>query len=107
MRAKIRKGANREIPIAHLKPERKFIISKKDISSRSHKVNIAGVGELIKEVKGSRKRPGFDEILIPGEPEARITKKRTQEGIEIPQKLFDSIRDVAATLDIDAEQYLD
>ena len=65
-----------------------------------------GVGELIKEVKGSRKRPGFDEILIPGEPEARITKIRTQEGIEIPQKLYDSIREVAATLDIDAEQYL-
>ncbi len=67
----------------------------------------AGVGQLIEDVKSSKKRPGFDEILIPGEPEARITQKRAQEGIEIPQKLFDSIREIAATLDIDAGEYLD
>ncbi len=66
-----------------------------------------GVGELIKEIKGSRKMPGFEEILIPGEPEARTTKKREKEGIEIPQKLFESISEVAASLDINAEDYLE
>jgi uncharacterized oxidoreductase len=67
----------------------------------------AGVEQLLKDVKSSKKRPGFDEILIPGEPEARVTKKRAQEGIEIPQKLFDSIRELAATLHIDANEYLE
>ena len=35
--------------------------------------------------------PGYDEILIPGEPEARVRRQRTAEGIEIDDTTWEQI----------------
>ena len=58
------------------------------------------VGEVAKHVKSSRLAPGFDEILVPGEPERRSTAKRRQEGIEIDPTSWEHIAAAAAELGI-------
>jgi len=40
----------------------------------------ADMDKLIRAVKGSKKAPGFSEILIPGEPESRSEKEKMQIG---------------------------
>ena len=46
---------------------------------------------LIEFIKSSELAPGFDEILIPGEPEARTRKKRLAEGIFIDDETWKQI----------------
>ena len=58
------------------------------------------VGEVARHVKSSRVAPGFDEILVPGEPERRSTAKRRQEGIEIDPTSWEHIAAAAAQLGI-------
>lgn len=66
----------------------------------------AGVDQLIENIKSSKKQEGYDEILIPGEPEFRNIEKREKEGIELSNAVIDSIKDVAASLDIHLEEFL-
>ena len=49
------------------------------------------VDRLIRKIKGSRIAEGFDEILLPGEPEARTKLRRLREGIPIDDKLMKQI----------------
>jgi uncharacterized oxidoreductase len=66
----------------------------------------AGVDQLITDIKSSKTREGFDEILIPGEPEYRTMKKREKEGIEISQGMMDKLIEVASSLDISPDDFL-
>jgi hydroxycarboxylate dehydrogenase B len=45
--------------------------------------------------------PGFGEVLLPGEPEARARAKRERDGIEIPEATWRAVGDVAAELGVD------
>jgi LDH2 family malate/lactate/ureidoglycolate dehydrogenase len=65
-----------------------------------------GVGQLIEDIKKSKKCSGFDEILIPGEPEFRSRQMKSREGVELPEKVLDSIKEVACSLDIRMDEYL-
>ena len=48
--------------------------------------------ELIKQLKNSRKRPGFKEILIPGEIAYKHKEKCLKRGwIEVDNKIIDQI----------------
>lgn len=47
--------------------------------------------EFVAHVKSSPPAEGFDEILLPGEIEARITQKRDQEGIDIEEETWRQI----------------
>jgi len=48
------------------------------------------------------KAPGFDEILLPGEPEWRARRQRTEEGIPVPAPTHRAIIELAAELGVTA-----
>ena len=49
------------------------------------------VESLLNHVRSSRLAPGFEEILIPGEPEAREKARRSAEGIFVSEQTWNSI----------------
>ena len=51
---------------------------------------------LVAHVKASPTAPGFDEILTPGEIEARQTERRLREGIPIDDETWRQIQETAA-----------
>jgi uncharacterized oxidoreductase len=53
------------------------------------------VGNLMEYVKSSRRAPGVEEILAPGEPESRERKRRTRDGIAIHPATWDRIVETA------------
>lgn len=54
------------------------------------------VSGLIDFVKSSRTAAGCDEILVPGEPEARIRQQRERDGIPIHPATWKALSEVAA-----------
>jgi hydroxycarboxylate dehydrogenase B len=56
-----------------------------------------GVFDRIKQVSPA---DGFDEVLVPGEPEARATRQRREAGISLPDDTWKEIVAVAAELGI-------
>ncbi|MCW4021358.1 MAG: Ldh family oxidoreductase [Candidatus Bathyarchaeota archaeon] len=64
------------------------------------------IDDLVHAVKSSKLRPGFGEILIPGEPEYRTEKKRLKEGIYVPEKTWEEIKKTAKKLDLDLETFV-
>lgn len=63
----------------------------------------AAVGDW---VKASPAAPGFDEVLLPGEPEARARERRLREGVPIDDKSLADILAAARSLGV-AEAELD
>jgi len=51
-------------------------------------------------IRSSRLAPGFDEILLPGEPERRAAKRRAEVGVEVDATTWHEIREAAGTLGI-------
>ncbi len=47
-------------------------------------------------IKSSRRREGFSEILMPGEPEARMFQRRSKEGIPVEDETWRQITDIAS-----------
>ena len=56
---------------------------------------------LIAHVKSSRLAPGFDEILIAGEPEFRNARRVEEEGIEIDDRTWEQIVDVGKVFGVE------
>ena len=56
----------------------------------------------IERIKGVPPAPGFEEVLLPGEPEARTRQRREREGIPIPEDTWRAVSAVAAELGLDA-----
>jgi uncharacterized oxidoreductase len=61
------------------------------------------IDALIKKTKSSKLRPGFREILIPGEPEFRTEKERQKKGIYVPDRTWEEIKATAATLGLNMD----
>ena len=59
------------------------------------------IDALIRRIKSSKLRPGFKEILLPGEPEIRTERRRRKEGIYIPERTWEEIVKIAERKDID------
>ncbi|MEM2111962.1 MAG: Ldh family oxidoreductase, partial [Candidatus Bathyarchaeia archaeon] len=59
---------------------------------------------LIRAMKSSRLRSGFNEILIPGEPEFRTEQIRLKEGIYVPEKTWEEITILAKQLNLDVDK---
>ena len=55
-------------------------------------------------IRAARVAPGFDEILLPGEPERRSSEKRSAQGIEVDAKTWQDIRAAAESLGISAAE---
>jgi hydroxycarboxylate dehydrogenase B len=55
-------------------------------------------------IRTSRLAPGFDEVLLPGEPERRTARQRTEAGVEVDATTWREIREAAGTLGIAASE---
>jgi uncharacterized oxidoreductase len=64
------------------------------------------VDRLVAEVKSSPVRPGFDEVLLPGEREHMTMEKRRKEGIPVDERSWQSILKTCRNLDIDVERIM-
>lgn len=56
---------------------------------------------LIEFVRSSKLAQGFDEILIPGEPEMRVEKQRSEEGIFVDDETLRQIKEIAQKLGVE------
>ena len=54
------------------------------------------VGRVTRALKQVPPAPGFEEVLLPGEPEARTRAQRQSEGISLPDDTWEAIGQVAA-----------
>jgi len=63
------------------------------------------VDQLIVRTKTSRKAPGVQEILIPGEPELREEQRRLAEGIHVEEETWKEIAVTARSLGLDLAPY--
>ena len=57
--------------------------------------------DFIAEIKSSKLRPGFDEILVPGEIDHRRELGYRLDGAKLDGKVFDELVELAQTLGID------
>jgi LDH2 family malate/lactate/ureidoglycolate dehydrogenase len=57
--------------------------------------------EILGKVKAVPPAPGFDEVLIPGEPEARSAERRGREGIPIPDEIWQKIEEAVRRVGVD------
>ncbi len=64
------------------------------------------VDALVQKVKSSKLRPGFTEILMPGEPEFRTEKERLKNGISVPDRTWEEIKATAAALGLNVESLI-
>jgi L-2-hydroxycarboxylate dehydrogenase (NAD+) len=60
------------------------------------------VEEFTARMHDAPKARGFDEILMPGEPEWRARRQRTEGGIPVPAATHRAIADLAAELGVTA-----
>ncbi len=51
-------------------------------------------------LKSQQPTEGFDEVLLPGEPESRSRADRTEKGIPLPDATWDAIATVARDLHV-------
>ncbi len=71
-----------------------------DLSKLGDPASIGADVEAIKaHVRSSRVAPGFDEVLLPGEPERRTAQQRAA-GIAVDDTTWRDIREAAAKLGI-------
>lgn len=63
------------------------------------------VEALIRHVKSSRLTPGFEEILVPGEPEFRSARRREAEGIEVDERTWETICEAARDFGLNLERW--
>jgi hydroxycarboxylate dehydrogenase B len=64
------------------------------------------IGALITYVKSARPRTGFEEVLVPGEPERRRRAERLAHGIDMDERTWAEILGAAQMLGI-ADQQID
>ena len=57
---------------------------------------------FIREVKSSKLRPGFDEILAPGEVEYRREQEYLRNGAEIDEALVVQLEEIASKLGVES-----
>ena len=62
------------------------------------------LAETLGRIKAVPPAPGFDEVLLPGEPEARARAVREREGIPIPEDTWRAVCDVAAELGVNVKR---
>lgn len=62
------------------------------------------VQEFVQQIKGSKKAPGFDEILVPGEPEFRNREKNLKSGVEIAEEVWAEVKQIGKEIGLDLEE---
>ncbi len=62
-----------------------------------------GVCAFLNAIKATPPAPGFDEVLVPGDFEAQSRAHRLENGIDIPDTIFQEIRGYAEKLNVSME----
>lgn len=62
----------------------------------------ARLGRFIDTIKASHLRPGFSEVLVPGELEHRRVVDKTQNGVPLDQMVYEELRELAKALGVEA-----
>ncbi len=62
------------------------------------------VQKFVAQIKESRKAPGVEEILAPGEPELRTREKRLKEGIPIADEIWDELVKIGNEAGVDLKK---
>ncbi len=76
-----------------------------DVSRLGDPASIAAAVESTKaHIRSSRVAPGFDEVLLPGEPERRAAAERREAGVPVDAQTWQDIRDAAGKLGITAAE---
>ncbi len=74
-----------------------FIVGAIDISRfMDREEYLSKIEKLVKTIKNTPPIKGYSEILIPGEPEERIYRKRLREGIELDEETWKEIVEIAS-----------
>jgi uncharacterized oxidoreductase len=60
----------------------------------------AEVDKLSAWIKSSRRKPGVEEILLPGEIENRTAARRRREGIPLPDETWSQIHAAAGEMGV-------
>jgi LDH2 family malate/lactate/ureidoglycolate dehydrogenase len=58
------------------------------------------MARTLSRIKAVPPAPGFEEVLVPGEPEARCRAKREAEGIPIPEDTWQAVANTGAELGV-------
>jgi LDH2 family malate/lactate/ureidoglycolate dehydrogenase len=58
------------------------------------------LGRLLADLKQIPPAPGHDEVLVPGEPEARARAERERDGIPLPPTLWTTLSELSAELGV-------
>jgi uncharacterized oxidoreductase len=64
------------------------------------------VREMAGYIKSSRPAPGFDAVLVPGEWEFLQRRRHEKDGIEIPDRVWTELKDLANRLGVANPQEL-
>jgi L-2-hydroxycarboxylate dehydrogenase (NAD+) len=62
---------------------------------------------FIDRIKSSRKAPGIEEIMIPGEPERKIREQRLREGIPITDEVWRELEQISGELGVNLKDIKD
>lgn len=52
------------------------------------------LSDMVGEIKGLKRADGFDEILMPGERGMKCAKKSIAEGVHVPEKVLEELREL-------------
>lgn len=66
----------------------------------------ARVDSMVRDIKSSARRPGFNEILLPGEPEWNEEERRLREGVFVDDTWWEDIALKARELGIDVDSVM-
>ncbi len=58
------------------------------------------LGRLLADLKAIPPAPGYDEVLVPGEPEARAKAERERDGIPLPPTLWTTLTELSGELGV-------
>jgi LDH2 family malate/lactate/ureidoglycolate dehydrogenase len=61
----------------------------------------AALGHTLERIKSVSPAPGFEAVLVPGEPEARSRQRRERDGIQIPDDTWSAVSSVAEQLGLE------
>lgn len=62
------------------------------------------VQKFVRELKASRKAPGVEEILVPGEPEFRTRERRLRDGIPIAEEVWAELEQIGKELGVNIRE---
>ena len=60
----------------------------------------AAVSGRLKKIKAVKPAPGFAEVMLPGEPERRMSARRKVDGINLPEDTFLKLKETAGKLGV-------